>query len=82
MKRSQRNNTVRSPKAIDRSTNVKAAKFPVLSAKTENQKFFAESLSNDAIVVGAGYAGTGKSILACYHASHKLFHGKIKKIVD
>lgn len=61
MKRSQRNNTVRSPKAIDRSTNVKAAKFPVLSAKTENQKFFAESLANDVIVVGAGFAGTGKA---------------------
>ena len=81
MKRSQRNNTVRSPKAIDRSTSVKAAKFPVLSAKTENQKIFAESLANDVIVVGAGWSGVGKTLLACYHAAHKLFHGKIKKIV-
>jgi len=81
MKRSQRNNTARVPKAIDRSASGKASKFPVLSAKTENQGYFVESLNSDVIVVGAGYAGTGKSLLACYHAAHKLYHGKIKKIV-
>lgn len=61
MKRSQRNTSIRSPKAIDRSNNSKASKFPVFTPKTENQEYFVESLDSDVIVVGAGYAGTGKA---------------------
>jgi phosphate starvation-inducible PhoH-like protein len=81
MKRSQRNNTARVPKAIDRSNNIRAAKFPVLSPKTANQKYFVESLNSDSVVVGAGFAGVGKTLMGCYHAAHQLYHGKVTKII-
>lgn len=83
MKRSRNTNLARNrqPKAIDRSQNPKAAKFPVLTPKTENQKYFFESLEYDTLAIAAGSAGTGKTLLSCYAAAQKLYHGKIKKII-
>lgn len=81
MKRSQRQKTQREPQAIDRSQNPKATKFPTILPKTENQKYFFESLAEDIISVVTGYAGTGKTFIACGQAAKKLFTGQTKKIV-
>jgi len=81
MKRSSRQKVTQELQAIDRSSNPKAKAFKGVTPKTENQKFFVESLKEDTICVCAGYAGTGKTLLACSHAAEMLYTGKIKKIV-
>jgi phosphate starvation-inducible protein PhoH and related proteins len=82
MKRTQRQpKETRSLKAIDRTRNPKAQQFPAFPPKTENQKYFVESLELDSIAIGAGCAGTGKTILAIHKAAQKLYTGKVKKIV-
>lgn len=55
--------------------------FPVLLPKNENQRLFMEGLVYDSLVVGHGSAGSGKTILACYHAAKQLHTGQIKKII-
>lgn len=76
MKRNQKVQT-------DRVTKEKFARvqFPVLLPKNENQKVFAEGLKYNTLVVAQGSAGTGKTIMACYHAAKKLHYGDVKKIV-
>jgi phosphate starvation-inducible PhoH-like protein len=82
MKRTQRrSNTPRELKAIDRTRNPKAQQFPSFPPKTENQKYFVESLEYDSIAIAAGCAGTGKTVLSIHKAAQKLYTGKIKKIV-
>lgn len=55
--------------------------FPVLTPKNENQRKLVEALKMTSLVVAHGSAGTGKTILACYHAAKKLHYGDIKKII-
>lgn len=55
--------------------------LPTLTPKNENQRLFMQGLKENTIVVGHGSAGSGKSILACYHAAKKLHYGDIKKVV-
>jgi phosphate starvation-inducible PhoH-like protein len=55
--------------------------FPKLLPKNENQRLFMEDMEYDSLVVGHGSAGTGKTILACYHAAKQLHTGQIKKII-
>lgn len=55
--------------------------FPVLLPKNENQRIFLEGLKYGSLVVGHGSAGTGKTIMACYHAARKLHFNDIRKIV-
>lgn len=55
--------------------------FPVLTPKNENQKTLFEGLKFNSLVVAHGSAGTGKTIVACYHAAKKLHFGDVKKIV-
>jgi phosphate starvation-inducible PhoH-like protein len=55
--------------------------FPALLPKTENQRIFLEKLKYDTIVAAQGSAGSGKTLIACWHASKKLHYGDIKKIV-
>ena len=55
--------------------------FPKLLPKNENQRLFMEGMEYDSLVVGHGSAGTGKTILACYHAAKQLHTGQIKKII-
>lgn len=50
-------------------------------AKTENQKLFLKACATDAIVVGRGSAGVGKTYLAASVAANKLLKGDIDKIV-
>lgn len=55
--------------------------FPTLLPKNDNQRKLIEALKYNTLVVGHGSAGTGKTILACYHAARKLHFNDIKKIV-
>lgn len=55
--------------------------FPVLLPKNESQRQFSEGLKYNTLIVAHGSAGTGKTIMACYHAARKLHFGDIKKIV-
>lgn len=55
--------------------------FPTLMPKNENQRVFAEALKSTSLVVAQGSAGTGKTVMACYHAAKKLHFNDIKKIV-
>jgi phosphate starvation-inducible PhoH-like protein len=55
--------------------------FPVLLPKNENQSKLLEGLKHDTIVVASGSAGTGKTLLACWHAAKKLHYGDIRKII-
>ena len=68
-------------KAIDRSTNPRAKPFENLPPKTENQKYFVEALGDCKLVVAAGPAGTGKTLLGLHHAAKKLYYGRAKRIV-
>jgi len=54
--------------------------YPLLP-KNANQVDFLDALKYNAIVVAAGCAGTGKTMLACWHAAKKLHYGDIKKVV-
>ena len=55
--------------------------FPVLTPKNENQRLYFDALKHDTLVVASGSAGTGKTIVACYHAARKLHYKDIKKVV-
>lgn len=55
--------------------------FPPLLPKTENQTKFLDNLKYDTLCVAEGSAGTGKSLISCWHAAKKLFYGDVKKIV-
>ena len=54
--------------------------YPLLP-KNGNQQDLLDAFKYNAIVVAAGCAGTGKTMLACWHAAKKLHYGDIKKIV-
>ena len=55
--------------------------FPALLPKNERQSKLLEGLKHDTLVVASGSAGTGKTILACWHAAKKLHYGDINKII-
>ena len=55
------------------------ATFPVLLPKSDNQSKLLEAFKYNTLVVAS--AGTGKSILACWHAAKRLHYGDIKKVV-
>jgi len=55
--------------------------FPQLHPKNENQKVFLDNLKYDSIAVAEGSAGTGKTLLSCWHAAKKLHYGDVKKVV-
>ena len=55
--------------------------FPVILPRNENQKKLLEALKYNTVVVAQGSAGTGKTMIACYHAARKLHFNDIKKIV-
>lgn len=55
--------------------------FPVLTPRNENQKKLFEALKYDTVVVAQGSAGSGKTIVGCYHAARKLHFGDVKKVV-
>lgn len=57
------------------------ATFPVLLPKSDNQSKLLEAFKYNTLVVASGCAGTGKSILACWHAAKRLHYGDIKKVV-
>lgn len=52
-----------------------------LKCKNENQKKFLHLIGEKEIIIAAGYAGTGKSILACMKSLQLLKEGKYKKII-
>jgi len=58
-------------------------KIKSFSPKTENQRAYVELMRNEEvdIVIAAGPAGTGKTLLACYAAVEALKLGNIQKIV-
>lgn len=55
--------------------------FPVLLPKNDNQSKMLEGLKYSTILAAQGSAGSGKSLLACWHAAKKLHYGDIKKII-
>ena len=82
MKRSQKTQ-VRKDRSqpLDRSQNVRALQLPQINPKTENQREFVDALKNNQLVIGAGPAGSGKTLLSVYHAARQLHYGSIKKII-
>jgi phosphate starvation-inducible PhoH-like protein len=68
-----------------REENVITGKFmtPKYTPKTENQKKYLTLLKNSdkQIVIGAGVAGTGKTLFACYEAITQLKKGSVSKII-
>lgn len=52
-----------------------------IQAKTENQKLYLDSLQKNAITVGRGSAGSGKSWCAASVAANKYLKGEIEQIV-
>lgn len=57
------------------------AQFPVLHAMNDKQSELLEALKYNTLVVARGSAGTGKTLLAVWHAAKKLHYGDIKKVV-
>ena len=55
--------------------------FPVLLPMNEKQSKLLEALKYNTLVVASGSAGTGKTLLACWHAAKRLHYGDVKKIV-
>lgn len=55
--------------------------FPQLLPKNENQKLLIDSFKYDTMCVAQGVAGTGKTLLSCWHAAKKLHYGDVKKVV-
>jgi phosphate starvation-inducible PhoH-like protein len=55
--------------------------FPMLTAKNETQKELISQLITSTLVAATGSAGTGKTIIACWHAAYKLHIGDIRKVV-
>jgi phosphate starvation-inducible PhoH-like protein len=55
--------------------------FPMLTARNETQKELISQLITSTLVAATGSAGTGKTIIACWHAAYKLHIGDIRKVV-
>ena len=55
--------------------------FPVLNPMNEKQSDFLEALKYDTMVVADGSSGSGKTMLACWHAAKRLHYADIKKII-
>lgn len=56
--------------------------FPQLQAKNKNQQMLLEALHGGySMVVAAGCAGVGKSLLSCWYAAKRLHNKQIKKII-
>ncbi len=49
--------------------------------KTENQKIFSDLIKNNEITIGAGFAGSGKTFLACNAALNLLKKENFQRIV-
>jgi len=77
MKRNQKTASDRVQKEKFQRNN----QFPALLPKNENQAQMLEALKYSTVVVAQGSAGTGKTYLACYHASKKLYYKDIDKII-
>lgn len=55
--------------------------FPALLPMNEKQTELLEALKYNSLVVAKGSAGTGKTLLACWHSAKKLHYGDVKKVV-
>jgi phosphate starvation-inducible PhoH-like protein len=55
--------------------------FPMLSARNEKQKQLIHSLNHNTLVAATGSAGTGKTIIACWHAAYKLHIGEVRRVI-
>ena len=55
--------------------------FYPLTPKTENQSKLIQALQYNTLVGAVGCAGTGKTMLSCYHAAKQFYEKKIHKIV-
>ncbi len=55
--------------------------FPTLTPRNEKQKILLEELRRSTLVAATGSAGTGKTIMACWHAARKLHYGDVKKVI-
>lgn len=55
--------------------------FPSVLPRNENQKKLLEAIKYNTVVVAHGSAGTGKTLISCYHAAKKLHYNDIRKIV-
>lgn len=55
--------------------------FPVLLPMNDKQSNLLEALKYNTLIVAQGSAGTGKTLLSCWHAAKRLHYGDIKKIV-
>ena len=49
--------------------------------KNDNQKKFLDALKFNSLVVAEGSAGTGKTLVSCWHGAKKLHYGDIRKVV-
>jgi phosphate starvation-inducible PhoH-like protein len=56
-------------------------KIPQLHPKTQNQQLFMDAMRSTPVVIGAGSAGVGKSLLACWWAASQFTNHRCKKIV-
>lgn len=74
MKRNQKAEVIKKEKFL-------RTPFPVLLPKNERQSRALEAFKYSTILVLSGWAGTGKTLLSCWHAAKRLKHGDIKKIV-
>lgn len=76
MKRSQKTQVQRVQKE-----KFQRQQFPNLFPMNDKQGELLEALKYNTLVVARGSAGTGKTLLAVWHAAKKLHYGDIKKVV-
>lgn len=55
--------------------------FPTLQPLNAKQATLLEELKYSTAVIASGSAGTGKTLLACWHAAKRLFYNDIDKVV-
>lgn len=55
--------------------------FPALVPMNQKQSELLEALKYNTLVVAKGSAGTGKTLLACWHSAKKLHYGDVRKVV-
>jgi phosphate starvation-inducible PhoH-like protein len=55
--------------------------FPQLHPMNDKQKDLLDALSHESLIIASGSAGTGKTLLSCWHAAKKLYHRDIDKVV-
>ena len=55
--------------------------FAQLNPLNGNQTKLFEALKYNTLVVAQGSAGTGKTLISCWHAARKLFYKDIKKVI-